>query len=83
VALAGIRCLQEGVVRTTAEANIGSLTGAGFPAWTGGVLGYANGFPGGLAGFVARAHELATRHGERFAPPPSLVDRAARGEPFA
>ncbi|WP_084011384.1 enoyl-CoA hydratase-related protein [Pseudofrankia sp. DC12] len=80
VALAGARALADGVVRTVAETNIGSLTGAGFPAWTGGVLGYVNGFAGGPAGFVARAGELATRYGERFAPPASLVERADRGE---
>ncbi|WP_238434916.1 enoyl-CoA hydratase-related protein [Frankia sp. AgB1.9] len=80
VALAGVRALADGTVRTVAETNIGSLTGAGFPAWTGGVLGYVNGFAGGPAGFVARARDLAARHGDRFAPPPSLVDRAASGE---
>lgn len=34
----------------------------------------------GLSGFVARANELATRYGERFAPPHLLVERAQRGE---
>jgi len=82
VALAAVRCLEQDVVRTAAEANIGSLTGAGFPAWTGGVLGYINGFPGGPAGFVARVRDLAARHGERFEPPPSLVARAATAERY-
>ena len=83
VALTGARCLGDGVVRTSAEANIGSLTGAGFPPWTGGVLGYINGFAGGPAGFVARARDLAAVHGDRFAPPPSLVERAGRGEAYS
>jgi 3-hydroxyacyl-CoA dehydrogenase/enoyl-CoA hydratase/3-hydroxybutyryl-CoA epimerase len=43
------------------------------------VLQYINGYDGGLAGFVARARELAATYGERFEPPASLVERAERG----
>jgi 3-hydroxyacyl-CoA dehydrogenase/enoyl-CoA hydratase/3-hydroxybutyryl-CoA epimerase len=75
-----IRCLDEGVIETVADANIGSIMGIGFPGWTGGVLQYINGYEGGLAGFVARARELAGRYGDRFEPPASLVDKAERGE---
>jgi 3-hydroxyacyl-CoA dehydrogenase/enoyl-CoA hydratase/3-hydroxybutyryl-CoA epimerase len=78
--LDSIRCLDEGVLRSVADANVGSILGIGFPAWTGGVLQYANGYPGGLPGFVARARELAGRYGERFEPPASLVARAEKGE---
>jgi 3-hydroxyacyl-CoA dehydrogenase/enoyl-CoA hydratase/3-hydroxybutyryl-CoA epimerase len=42
-----------------------------------------NQYAGGLAGFVARAQELAARYGERFTPPASLVERAAAGGRFA
>ena len=59
------------------DANIGSILGIGFPAWTGGVLQYIEGYPGGVAGFVRRADELAARYGERFAVPESLRARAA------
>ena len=40
---------------------------------------YSNllGFPGGVAGFVARADALADRYGERFRVPESLRDQAA------
>lgn len=69
------RCLDEGVLRSVEEANIGSIFGIGFPPWTGGVLQYIDGYPGGVAGFVARAQELAAKYGERFAPPASLLDR--------
>ena len=66
------RCLAEGVVGSTADANIGSLLGIGHPPWTGGVVQYVEGFPGGVAGFVARADALADRHGERFRVPAAL-----------
>ncbi|MFL6161662.1 MAG: 3-hydroxyacyl-CoA dehydrogenase NAD-binding domain-containing protein [Jatrophihabitantaceae bacterium] len=81
-ALESVRCLDEGVLNTVADANIGSIMGIGFPPWTGGVLQYINGYPGGLSGFVARADALAARHGERFSTPDSLRKRAESGEPF-
>ncbi|MET9427262.1 3-hydroxyacyl-CoA dehydrogenase NAD-binding domain-containing protein [Streptomyces sp. NPDC003036] len=81
-ALDSVRCLEEGVLTSVADANIGSIMGIGFPAWTGGVLQYINGYEGGLPGFVARARELAERYGERFQPPALLVEKAERGETF-
>ncbi|MGW4206093.1 3-hydroxyacyl-CoA dehydrogenase NAD-binding domain-containing protein [Streptomyces sp. NPDC004726] len=82
-ALDSVRCLEENVLTSVADANIGSIMGIGFPAWTGGVLQYINGYDGGLPGFVARARELAARYGERFEPPALLVAKAERGEEFA
>ncbi|MFC9238576.1 3-hydroxyacyl-CoA dehydrogenase NAD-binding domain-containing protein [Streptomyces decoyicus] len=79
-ALESVKCLDEGVLRSVPDANVGSILGIGFPAWTGGVLQYVNQYEGGPAGFVARAHELAARYGERFTPPASLVARAEHGE---
>ena len=66
------KCFDEGVLNTSADANIGSIFGIGFPAWTGGVHQYVVGYPGGQAGFVARADELAKKYGERFTVPASL-----------
>ena len=78
-AIETVKCVDEGVIESVADANIGSIMGIGFPGWTGGVLQCINGYDGGLAGFVARARELAARYGERFSPPASLVERAERG----
>lgn len=82
-ALETVRCFDEGVLNSVADANIGSLFGIGFPPWTGGVLQYVNSYEGGLAGFVARARQLAARYGDHFLPPQSLVDKAEQGEIFA
>jgi 3-hydroxyacyl-CoA dehydrogenase / enoyl-CoA hydratase / 3-hydroxybutyryl-CoA epimerase len=72
------KCFDEGVLTSSADANIGSILGIGFPAWTGGLAQYIIGYEGplgtGKAGFVARAKELASKYGERFNPPPSLED---------
>ncbi len=81
-AIESVRCLAEGVLNTPADANIGSIMGIGFPAWTGGVLQYINGYPGGPAGFVVRADEFAERFGARFEPPAMLRKRAENGEAF-
>ncbi|MEU7292512.1 3-hydroxyacyl-CoA dehydrogenase NAD-binding domain-containing protein [Streptomyces exfoliatus] len=81
-ALDTVRLLEEGVLTSVADANIGSIMGIGFPAWTGGVLQYINGYEGGVAGFAARARELAQTYGERFTPPALLVEKAERGEVF-
>ncbi|WAZ19040.1 3-hydroxyacyl-CoA dehydrogenase NAD-binding domain-containing protein [Streptomyces cinnabarinus] len=81
-ALDTVRLLEEDVLTSVADANIGSIMGIGFPAWTGGILQYINGYEGGVAGFVARARELADGYGERFTPPGLLVEKAERGEVF-
>lgn len=81
-ALDTVKLLEEGVLTSVADANIGSIFGIGFPGWTGGVLQYINGYEGGLPGFVARARELAERYGDRFTPPALLVEKAEKGERF-
>ena len=80
-----VKCFDEGVIESVADANIGSILGIGFPGWTGGVLQYINGYEHpvhgtGTAAFVARARDLAARYGARFGPPASLVEKAERGE---
>ncbi|MFI5663076.1 3-hydroxyacyl-CoA dehydrogenase NAD-binding domain-containing protein [Streptomyces sp. NPDC051684] len=81
-ALDTVRLIEEGVLTSVADANIGSIFGIGFPGWTGGVLQYINGYEGGLPGFVARSRELAGRYGDRFLPPALLVEKAEKGETF-
>ncbi len=80
------RCFDEGVVTSTAEANIGSIFGIGYPASTGGAAQFINGYEGpagtGTTAFVARARELASAYGDRFEPPASRVAKAATGRPF-
>ena len=71
------KCIDEGVLMTTADANIGSIMGIGFPPYTGGSAQFIVGYEGpagiGKAAFVARAKELAERYGDRFTPPASLT----------
>ncbi|MCW2830737.1 MAG: 3-hydroxyacyl-CoA dehydrogenase [Aeromicrobium sp.] len=87
MSLETITCLDEGVLRTTADANIGSIFGIGFPALQGGAIQYVNGYEAadgslGVAAFLARTQELAATYGERFEPPASLVEKAKNGETY-
>ena len=58
------RCLAEGVLTTVHDANIGSIFGIGFPAWTGGAMQFIYGM--GTDAFFQRADQLATRFGTGF-----------------
>ena len=75
-----VRCFEEGVINSAADANIGSIMGIGFPPWTGGVVQFMNGY--GLRNFVKRAQELASKYGERFEPPALLIEKAEKDEIF-
>jgi 3-hydroxyacyl-CoA dehydrogenase/enoyl-CoA hydratase/3-hydroxybutyryl-CoA epimerase len=79
-AIETVRCVEEGVLTSTADANVGSIFGIGFAAWTGGALQFINQY--GVKDFVARAQYLAEQYGERFAPPALLLQKAASGELF-
>ncbi|MGZ5374385.1 MAG: 3-hydroxyacyl-CoA dehydrogenase, partial [Aeromicrobium sp.] len=82
-----VRCLEENVLRTVADANIGSIFGIGFPPLLGGALQYINGYEApdgriGVEAFTERAQELAATYGDRFTPPALLLDKAKNGEKF-
>ena len=79
-AIETVRCVEEGVLESVADANIGSIFGIGFAAWTGGALQFINQY--GIRDFVARAQYLAEQYGERFLPPALLLEKAARNENF-
>jgi 3-hydroxyacyl-CoA dehydrogenase/enoyl-CoA hydratase/3-hydroxybutyryl-CoA epimerase len=79
-ALEAARAFEEGVVMSAAEADLGSILGWGFPAWTGGVLSFIDTI--GVGRFVAQCQQLAKVHGPRFQPPAGLLARAAQEQPF-
>jgi 3-hydroxyacyl-CoA dehydrogenase / enoyl-CoA hydratase / 3-hydroxybutyryl-CoA epimerase len=72
--------MEEGVIESSRDANIGSVLGIGFPRWTGGTLQYINSV--GLDAFVSRANELAGGYGQRFEPPALLVSMVQSGKRF-
>ncbi len=79
-AIETVRCVEEGVLMSTADANVGSIFGIGFAAWSGGALQFINQY--GLNDFIARARYLAEQYGDRFTPPALLLEKAAQGDVF-
>lgn len=79
-AIETVRCVEEGVLKSVADANIGSIMGIGFAAWSGGALQFINQY--GVKDFVARAKYLAEQYGERFLPPALLLEKAAKNQSF-
>ena len=77
-ALEAWSCLEEGILRKPEDADVGSVFGWGFPAFTGGVLSYIDFV--GMEAFVRNCESFHERLGERFAVAPSLAGKAARGE---
>ena len=67
------RCLTEGVLTSTFEANIGSIFGIGFPAWTGGAMQFIE--SEGRERFIENAAQLAAEQGPRFALSAEVVAR--------
>ena len=79
-ALETARCFEEGVLRSVHEADLGSILGWGFPAYTGGTLSYIDTI--GPAKFVVECKRLARLYGERFKPTRGLLARAQSGETY-
>ncbi len=69
-------CLDEGILRTKRDAEVGALMGVGFAPASGGPLAWMDRY--GIRALVARLDELASSCGERFAPP-ALLRRMAEG----
>ena len=63
-------CLQENVISSVEEANLGSIYGWGFPASKGGAVQFINDY--GKEEFVNRCKELEEKYGPRFSIPSIL-----------
>ena len=73
-AIETVRCLEENVLTSVRDANIGSIMGIGYPVWTGGILQFIN--QTGLNAFIERAEYLHANCGERFRVPTLLKQMA-------
>jgi len=80
MSLESYRCYEEGVLNTTTDGDVGSLTGFGFPPYTGGVFSYIDYV--GVDTFVKECDDFANRFGSRFNIPDSLRKMAAEGKTF-
>ncbi|MPN42520.1 Fatty acid oxidation complex subunit alpha [bioreactor metagenome] len=79
-AMESARCLEESVLTSAADGDIGSILGLGYPAWTGGTLSYIDTIGGDV--FVQQCDALADQFGERFRPSAWLRERVRSGQRF-
>ena len=63
-------CLQEGIIHSVAEANLGSIFGWGFPGFKGGVIQFISDY--GKTAFIAKCEEYEALFGPRFKAPKLL-----------
>jgi 3-hydroxyacyl-CoA dehydrogenase/enoyl-CoA hydratase/3-hydroxybutyryl-CoA epimerase len=73
------RCLSEGVLTTVHDANVGSIFGIGFPAWTGGAMQFIYGT--GIDAFLQRAEALAGKYGPGFVVSPKVKEAIRKHAP--
>ena len=73
------RCLDEGVLTSVHEGNIGSIFGIGYPAWTGGALQFIYGM--GVSNFAKRSQELAAQYGDGFNVSQGVLDTLVKYKP--
>ena len=74
------RCLEENVVESAAEVDLGMIMGTGFPPFRGGLLRYADSV--GLKEIVSRLKVYQEKMGARFEPAPALIARVENGKNF-
>ena len=75
-----VLCLQEGILRSPRDGDVGAIFGLGFPPFLGGPFRYLDHL--GARFSVEVLERLRARHGDRFAPAPLLVDLAREGRTF-
>jgi 3-hydroxyacyl-CoA dehydrogenase / enoyl-CoA hydratase / 3-hydroxybutyryl-CoA epimerase len=73
------RCLSENVLTNVADANVGSIFGIGFPAWTGGAMQFIYGM--GIDAFEKRCAQLAARYGDGFSLSDAVKESIRKFEP--
>ena len=74
------RILEEGIVGSAGEADLGMVMGTGFPPFRGGLLRYAD--DRGAADVYACLIALRDRHGERYEPSALIAELGTRGGTF-
>ncbi|MFY0696789.1 MAG: fatty acid oxidation complex subunit alpha FadJ [Balneola sp.] len=73
-------CLEEGILKSTTDGNLGAILGLGFPPFLGGPFRYIDRL--GADVIVNKLNGFAEEFGPRFKPASILMDKAKKGETF-
>jgi 3-hydroxyacyl-CoA dehydrogenase/enoyl-CoA hydratase/3-hydroxybutyryl-CoA epimerase len=73
-------CLQEGILQSPRDGDIGAVFGLGFPPFLGGPFRYIDSL--GLLKILSLLEELEKQYGPRFTPAPILRERNAKNQRF-
>jgi len=73
-------CLQDGILRSARDGDIGAIFGLGFPPFTGGPFSHIDRI--GAAKVVDKLNRFAESQGDRYRPAAILEQHATTGEPF-
>ena len=79
-ALEAVHCLQDGIIASARDGDIGAVFGVGFPPFRGGPFMWLDTMGPQVA--VEKLQKLEKEFGAHFAPPKLLLDKAAKGELF-
>jgi len=75
-----VLCLQEGILRSPRDGDVGAIFGLGFPPFRGGPFRWVDSV--GAGEIVRRLRDYEERFGKRFRPAQLLVDQAGKGGRF-
>lgn len=75
-----VLCLEEGIISSPKDGDLGAVFGIGFPPFTGGPFRAMDTW--GIQNIVDTMQRLAAKYGPRFAPAKTLLDLAAAGKGF-
>jgi enoyl-CoA hydratase/long-chain 3-hydroxyacyl-CoA dehydrogenase len=75
-------CLQDQIIRSPVDGDIGAVFGIGFPPFLGGPFRMLDSFEGGTTAFVDQMQRYADKYGPQFEPSQLLKDYAKSGKKF-
>jgi 3-hydroxyacyl-CoA dehydrogenase/enoyl-CoA hydratase/3-hydroxybutyryl-CoA epimerase len=75
-----VTCLEEGIIASPRDGDLGAILGLGFPPFRGGPFRYVDSV--GASAIVKIMEGLAAKYGKRFQPAAMLQDMASKGKKF-
>ena len=75
-----VTCLEEGIISSPRDGDLGAILGLGFPPFRGGPFRYVDGV--GAGAIVKIMEGLASKYGRRFTPAGMLQEMASKGKKF-